>query len=665
TLPSVAAADAQERPSFTSGKRRRVFAAALSTAASVAFAGAVAVALHAQRPAGGAASSTAAADLASNGAADVGAFANLSVFHIADVHVEPFFDPSEVNPLTSVCRRAACAQLPASACVADFAHSATYDFMPLIGCDAPMTLLESALDHMYSIDPSPDAIIFAGDSVAHYTDDTAVADAVQRAILSRMAARFPGTPVVFAVGNNDFVPDGVVSQGELNRLWKLLSAAGSTTLLAVGGGSSSSSDDGGGRQSGGSGNGGGGGVRRQLAGSVNAFSGRILHHHKSGKKSAKKDKKEAEKSEKEAQKEKKTAAKTAAEAAAAAVEEAAAEDAAAAAASGTGTAGGALTREAGAAAAAEAAAGALETETAELAASRSTFLAGGYYAHHDAFKRLRMLALNSMLWSPSYVNGQGGSVADGQMAWFSDQLAQAAAAGERVIIVGHIPPGMFLRKTDWTPSYLTAYLSICEEHASTIMAQLFGHHSKEMIRSLSPDVAVLVTVGMTPAGGHGVKTAYGKYREAVNPGFSHLVFSHGRLAQLTAHHADLSSFMLLGADAGLGAGGGVFGGGNSSAKGSDNGISGGAADPAAALAADWMPAGGGGTALAALRRAWRIMYNFTEEYEVPDVTPASIRLVQERITAESKFASRYSALMRGYYANDVQPVCDAGTLDLA
>ena len=34
--------------------------------------------------------------------------------------------------------------------------------MPLIGCDAPMSLLDSALERMYSLDTAPDLIVFAG-----------------------------------------------------------------------------------------------------------------------------------------------------------------------------------------------------------------------------------------------------------------------------------------------------------------------------------------------------------------------------------------------------------------------------------------------------------------------------------------------------------------------
>ena len=55
------------------------------------------------------------------------------------------------------------------------------------------------------------------------------------------------------------------------------------------------------------------------------------------------------------------------------------------------------------------------------------------------------------------------------------------------------------------------------------MAQFYGHHSKEYIRSFSPEVGVLVSAGITPLGGGSL--AFPGEKDAANPTFRHATFS--------------------------------------------------------------------------------------------------------------------------------------------
>ncbi|CAM9756691.1 unnamed protein product, partial [Chrysoparadoxa australica] len=138
-----------------------------------------------------------------------------------DTHVEPFFQEQGADESTHMCRRVECIALPNDGCTVNFAEKSSYDYIPLLGCDPPLTLLESALSYSSGLDPI-DAVIFTGDLPAHYLKNRKAIDAVQRVVMQRFSAAYPGKPFLFAIGNNDFHPNGVSSTSELSRLWSVL-----------------------------------------------------------------------------------------------------------------------------------------------------------------------------------------------------------------------------------------------------------------------------------------------------------------------------------------------------------------------------------------------------------------------------------------------------------
>ena len=56
-------------------------------------------------------------------------------------------------------------------------------------------------------------------------------------------------------------------------------------------------------------------------------------------------------------------------------------------------------------------------------------------------------------------------------AWLEGVLEAARAAGEKVVVLGHIPPG----ETDALPSYGDYYVDVVSRYADVIVLQLFGH----------------------------------------------------------------------------------------------------------------------------------------------------------------------------------------------
>ncbi len=86
-----------------------------------------------------------------------------------------------------------------------------------------------------------------------------------------------------------------------------------------------------------------------------------------------------------------------------------------------------------------------------------------------------------------------------------------------------------------TPPHTPHTPYIHTQHAAIILAQFFGHHSKEYIRSFTPDVGVLCSAGITPLGG-GSLVFPGK--DAANPTFRHLLFTKDALYDMWSFYLD-------------------------------------------------------------------------------------------------------------------------------
>lgn len=121
-------------------------------------------------------------------------------------------------------------------------------------------------------------------------------------------------------------------------------------------------------------------------------------------------------------------------------------------------------------------------------AALATLQTGGYYSTL-ARPGLRIVALNTNYFTtlnPLLANSSSAASAAGvaQLAWVNDTLAEAAVAGEAVVVIGHIPP-----HGAWRPGVFSRYRAIMTAHAGTVRAELFGHsHVDEttIVRACTP-----------------------------------------------------------------------------------------------------------------------------------------------------------------------------------
>jgi sphingomyelin phosphodiesterase acid-like 3 len=108
-----------------------------------------------------------------------------------------------------------------------------------------------------------------------------------------------------------------------------------------------------------------------------------------------------------------------------------------------------------------------------------TFQTGGYYYHDLAEKKLRLLLLNSCIYST--VRGYSNADPYGQFEWIVNSCVDARRLGFGVGIAMHIPPGVsYINASQgWPIEYITRFDEICKDH--NILFILCGHTHYDML----------------------------------------------------------------------------------------------------------------------------------------------------------------------------------------
>lgn len=124
----------------------------------------------------------------------------------------------------------------------------------------------------------------------------------------------------------------------------------------------------------------------------------------------------------------------------------------------------------------------------------------GYYSARP-IQGLRLIGLNTIIWGATYWPVDGVSQKEAgntQMLWFAEQLQQAAAAGEKVYVLMHIPPGVDAyaashgSKTPLMWASLPAagmtwqdqFLGLINHHSANVAGLFYGHTHMDELRLL-------------------------------------------------------------------------------------------------------------------------------------------------------------------------------------
>jgi hypothetical protein len=140
---------------------------------------------------------------------------------------------------------------------------------------------------------------------------------------------------------------------------------------------------------------------------------------------------------------------------------------------------------------------------------------GGYYSVEPSNLNLMIIGLNTFALSPR-ATADPTMIAD-QFAWFDGQLAAASAAGKRVWLLMHAPPGADEGTTGqtanangqiatatmmWTDANQTQFMGIIDKYPGLIVLSLAGHTHMDEFRLMSPGNVLAITAGISPIFGN-------------------------------------------------------------------------------------------------------------------------------------------------------------------
>lgn len=140
---------------------------------------------------------------------------------------------------------------------------------------------------------------------------------------------------------------------------------------------------------------------------------------------------------------------------------------------------------------------------------------GGYYSVELEGMNVVILALNTIALSP-LVTADPVLIAD-QFSWFDAQLAEASAAGKKVWLLMHAPPGADEGTTGqptndngqitaatmmWVDTNQATFLGILKKYPGVISMSLAGHTHMDEFRLMAPGNALVITAGISPCFGN-------------------------------------------------------------------------------------------------------------------------------------------------------------------
>jgi sphingomyelin phosphodiesterase acid-like 3 len=142
----------------------------------------------------------------------------------------------------------------------------------------------------------------------------------------------------------------------------------------------------------------------------------------------------------------------------------------------------------------------------------NTFTSGGYYSAEPAGTNLMVIGLNTVMFNYDFGDTLKSAV-DAELDWFDSQLAQAKAAGKKVWLLMHIPPGADKYSTAqsvdsnghittatmmWNQDYQKSFMQILSKYPGLITQMLTAHTHMDEYRIVSPGILADTTPSIAP-----------------------------------------------------------------------------------------------------------------------------------------------------------------------
>jgi sphingomyelin phosphodiesterase acid-like 3 len=160
----------------------------------------------------------------------------------------------------------------------------------------------------------------------------------------------------------------------------------------------------------------------------------------------------------------------------------------------------------------------------------TTFTKGGYYSAEPSGTNVMVIGLNTTMFVP-FLKDVEKSPADAELAWLDSRLAAAKAAGKKVWLLMHIPPGGDIHTTAtkadsnghltaasmmWEPQYQASFLNTVANYPGIITLTFAAHTHMDEFRIYSGANVLEITPSITPYFGN-------------NPAFKVYTFSQDTL----------------------------------------------------------------------------------------------------------------------------------------
>jgi sphingomyelin phosphodiesterase acid-like 3 len=141
-----------------------------------------------------------------------------------------------------------------------------------------------------------------------------------------------------------------------------------------------------------------------------------------------------------------------------------------------------------------------------------TFTTGGYYSADLPGTNLMVIGLNTVMFNYDFGDTFKSAV-DAELAWFDSTLASAQAAGKKVWLLMHIPPGADKYSTAqnvddnghittatmmWNQDYQTSFLQILSKYPGLVTQMLTAHTHMDEYRIVSPGIPADTTPSIAP-----------------------------------------------------------------------------------------------------------------------------------------------------------------------
>lgn len=148
---------------------------------------------------------------------------------------------------------------------------------------------------------------------------------------------------------------------------------------------------------------------------------------------------------------------------------------------------------------------------------QSSFTAGGYYAAEPSGANVMVIGLNTIMFSPLVQNKDGSennqAAVSAELTWLDAKLASAQAAGKKVWLLMHAPPGADEGATAasvqsngqiaaatmmWEANYQAQFLLVLAKYPGVVTLTLAGHTHMDEYRVMSASNVVEIVPGISP-----------------------------------------------------------------------------------------------------------------------------------------------------------------------